>query len=65
MAGHQSRAILHFGVFGGMCAIGALAAVQTGPFPLNVAVGAGIVALFVADTRKKLRMWRETGQTRP
>jgi len=39
-------------------AVGGGQAVQTGPFPLNIAVGAAIAALFGADTFKKIRMWR-------
>lgn len=59
-ASPKRRALYHFGGFGALCAVGALAALQTGPFPLNVAVGAAITALFVADTAKKIRAWRAT-----
>jgi len=57
-AGHRRHALVHFGGFGVLCAIGAVTAIQTGPFPLNIAVGAAIAALFGADTFKKIRMWR-------
>lgn len=61
---HRRHALVHFGGFGALCAIGAIMAMQTGPFPLNIAVGAAIAALFGADTFKKIRMWRSTALSR-
>lgn len=58
-ANRRRAALIHFGGFGVLCAIGAIMAVQTGPFPLNVVVGAAIAALFGADTFKKIRLWRK------
>jgi len=40
---------------GVLCAVGAAAAVQTGPFPLNFAVGAGLVLLFAREAIKRRR----------
>jgi len=60
----RRHALVHFGGFGVLCAIGATMAVLTGPFPLNIAVGAAIAALFGADTLKKIRMWRSMALSR-
>lgn len=40
---------------GVLCAVGAAASVQTGPFPLNFAVGAGLVLLFAREAIKRRR----------
>lgn len=49
---------MHFVGMGVLCAVGAIASVQTGPFPLNFAVGAGLALLFVREAIKRRRRLR-------
>lgn len=55
---------MHFVGMGVLCAVGAIASIQTGPFPFNIAVGAGLALLFVHEAIKRRRRFRASTLSR-
>jgi len=58
---HKAAQFVGLGV---LCSVGAVASIQTGPFPLNFLVAAGITVPFVLEAAKRLRLRRSGAPSR-